>query len=210
MLIWAFILHTGSQSRKSDSHPKLLDPACFQGITHWFCSCPLTHPQRVRMEEVVYETLVSPTSTGWQRPLVHNDGEGSWKPIAVAERAPAWGREDKFIHPQSWPASALGRMVKWQDHKAQAISRCHIHSICLYPMCVLAHGSSCWQLQLRIWRAPWRLSQRVWSLRLNCFWNSLESRPTRENWNYCLSRIWDIILSDRAYIKEFNHHREFY
>lgn len=145
MLIWAFILHTGSQSRKSDSHPKLLDPACFQGITHWFCSCPLTHPQRVRMEEVVYETLVSPTSTGWQRPLVHNDGEGSWKPIAVAERAPAWGREDKFIHPQCWPASALGRMVKWQDHKAQAISRCHIHSICLYPMCVLAHGSSCWQ-----------------------------------------------------------------
>lgn len=101
VLIWAFILHTGSQNRKSDSHPKLLDPAYFQGIiTHWFCSCPLTHPQRVRIEEVVYETLVSLTSTGWQRPLVHDDEEGSQKPIAVAERAPAWGREDKFIHPQ--------------------------------------------------------------------------------------------------------------
>ena len=54
-----FILHTGSQNRKSDSHLKLLDPACFQGIIiRWFFSCPLTHPQRVRMEEVVYETLV--------------------------------------------------------------------------------------------------------------------------------------------------------
>ena len=94
-----FILHTGSQNRKSDSHPKSLDPACFQGIiTRWFFSCPLTHPQRVRMEEVVYETPVSLTSTGWHRPLVHDDREGSQKPIAVAERAPAWGREDKLIH----------------------------------------------------------------------------------------------------------------
>ena len=51
---------------------------------------------------------------------------------------------------------------------------------------------------------PWRCGPGVWSFRLSCLGNSLESG------SYHLSRPWDITISDSAETEELQHLREIY
>lgn len=114
-------LYTLGCKIKIRSSHKMLNSACFQVIiTHWFVAAPWHTPQN-QDGGIDYEALVSLTFTGLQKPLIHNDRDGFWKPTAIAKGAqPGEEKVGSFSHCVNLaPAlgQAQGTTLGWQDQQ---------------------------------------------------------------------------------------------